>query len=94
MSLRVTIGDAKPEYNVPRNKVATLDLGDDGAVLLCRLDLNKVSWDLLLISAELHSLTLRQWGLVEPWGDEVSRMYCRLLSKEENTNIIEPTDHL
>ena len=60
MSLRVTIGDAEPEFNFPSNKVAPLDLGKDGSVLLSRVDLNEASRDLLLLFAELLRLALCQ----------------------------------
>ena len=60
MSLRVTIGDAEPEIDFLGNRVAPFDLGNDGSVLLCRVDLNEVSWDLLLLFAELLGLTLCQ----------------------------------
>ena len=94
MSLGVTVGDAKPEVNFPGKSVLPLHLGFDGSVLLGRVDLNEACWEFLLFFAELLGFTLCHWVLVEPWGDEVSRMYCRLLSKEGNTNIIEPTGHL
>jgi len=56
----VTIGDAEPEVNSPRNKVLPLDLGEDGYVLLCRVDLNEMSRDLLLLFTELLRLALCQ----------------------------------
>ena len=68
MSFRVTISDAEPEFNFPRFKVASLDLGNDGSVLLGRVDLNEASWDLLLFFAELLGFTLCQYGLVKPGG--------------------------
>ena len=69
ISLRVTIGDAEPEFNFPWEKVALLDLGNDGSVFLHRVDLNEASWDFLLFFAELLGFTLCHWGLVEPWGE-------------------------
>ena len=60
MSLRVTIGDAEPELNPPRNKVTPLDLGNDGIVLLHRVDLNEMSWDFLLFFTELLGFALCQ----------------------------------
>ena len=72
MSLRVTIGDSEPEIDFLGNRVASLDLGNDGSVLLCRVDLNEASWDLLLFFAELLGFTLCHWGLVEPWGEQVN----------------------
>ena len=56
------IGDAEPEVNkvYPRNKVLPVDLGKDGSVLLCRIDLHEMSWDFLLFFAELLGFTLRQ----------------------------------
>jgi len=53
----VTIGDAEPEVS---SKVLPLDLGKDGSVLLCRVDLNEMSRDLLLLFAELLCLALCQ----------------------------------
>ena len=60
MSLRMTISDAEPEIDFLGNRVAPLDLVNDGSVLLCRVDLNEMSRDLLLLFAELLCLALCQ----------------------------------
>ena len=62
-------GTAEPEVDFPRKRVSPLHLGNDGSVLLRRIDLNETSWDLLLFFAELLGFTLCHLGLVEPWGE-------------------------